>query len=100
MRELSQQQAREDNSERRDRVRIMPLGAYAAIRGGGSSVLARGQRIQDYRRGQRGKNGSARPPGTHKLRCITWRDGGTRASCDLRSVPVPTLVSTPHNPVR
>src|ERR1700676_5469400 len=32
-----------------------------------------------------GKNGSARPPGTHKLRCIAWRDGGIRASCDLQS---------------
>ena len=86
--------------QRRDRVRIMPLGAYAAIRGGGSPVLARGQRIQDYRRGQRGKNGSARPPGTHKLRCIAWRDGGTRASCGLQSAPAPTLVSVPRSPVR
>jgi hypothetical protein len=31
------------------------------------SAPVRGQRIQDDRRGQRGRNGSARPPGTHKL---------------------------------
>src|SRR5205809_549897 len=67
---------------------------------GGISALARGQRIQDDRRGQRGKNGSARPPGTHKLRCTVWRDDGTRASCDPQSVPTPTLVSTPRNRVR
>src|SRR5580704_8865726 len=59
----------------------MPLGADSATRAGGSSEPTGGQRIQDDRRGQRGKNGSARPPGTHKLRCTTWRDGGIPASC-------------------
>src|SRR5579859_3159309 len=61
----------------------MSLGAYAATRVAGSPPPAWGQRVQDDRRGQRGKNGSARPPGTHKLLCRVWRDGGTRASCDL-----------------
>jgi len=50
--------------------------------------------------GRGGKNGSAQLPGAHKLRCIAWRDGGTLASCGPQSVPAPTLVLTPHNPVR
>src|SRR5450432_294076 len=69
----------------------MSLGAYAATRGAGSPAAAGGQRIQDGRRGQRGKNGSARPPGTHKLRYIVSRGGGTRASCGLQSAPAPIL---------
>ena len=100
VRQLPQQPAGQLDAERRDRVRIMPLGADAASRAGGSPVPAGGQRIQDDRRGRRGKNGSARPSGTHKLQCIAWHDGGTRASCDLRSAPVLTLVSVPPSPVR
>jgi hypothetical protein len=42
-------------------MRIMPLGADAATHVAGSRALAGGQGIQDDRRGQRGKNGSARP---------------------------------------
>jgi hypothetical protein len=34
MRQLSQQQARQNNSQRRDRMRIMPLWANAATRAG------------------------------------------------------------------
>ena len=100
MRQLPQQQARQNNANRRDRMWIMPFGAGAATHAGGSRALAWGQRIQDDRRGQRGKNGSARLPGTHKLRCIVWRDGGTRASCDLQSDQTLILVSTPDNLVR
>ena len=41
MRQLSQQQTRQNNSQRCDRMRIMPLGTYAASRAGGSPTLAR-----------------------------------------------------------
>ena len=78
----------------------MPLRPYATNPVAGNTALAWGQRIQDDRRGQRGKNGSARLPGTHKLQCRSWRDDGTPASCGLHSAPALTLVSTPHNPVR
>ena len=50
----------------------------------------RGLIIQHCRRGLRGKNGSARSPGTHKPRCTRWRDGESRASRVLRSGPIPT----------
>src|ERR1041384_7285181 len=98
MRQLPQQQARQNNAQRRDRVWIMAFGARAATRVAGSSRLARWQRIQDDRLGQRGKNGSARPPETHKLQCRALRDGETLASCGLQSAPALTLVSTPGNP--
>ena len=62
LRQLPQQQTRQNDTQRRDGVRIMPLRACAQSRVGESPALARGQRIQDDRRGQRGKNGSARPP--------------------------------------
>ena len=48
---------------------IMPFGAGAATHAGGSRALAWGQRIQDDRRGQRGKNGSMATR-TFKLRCM------------------------------
>src|SRR5580693_621982 len=70
----------------------MPLGACAATRVDGSPALARGQRIQDDRSGQRGKNGSARLPGTHKLQYMALRGGGTRASRALQSAPAPASV--------
>jgi hypothetical protein len=69
LRELPDQKLGKHYPQGGNRVRIMPLGANAATRAGGSPVPVRGQRIQDDRRGQRGKNGSARPPGTHKLQC-------------------------------
>ena len=78
------------HAQRGDRVRIMPLGANAATRAGGSPAAAPGLIIQDGRRGRRGKNGSARPPGTHTLRCKAWRDGEIRANSVLHSGPIPT----------
>ena len=100
VRQLPQQQTRQKDAQRGDRVRVMPLGADPATRVDGSLSSARRQRIQDDRRGRRGKNGSARPPGTHKPRCTVWRGGGTRASYGLRSVPALILVSAPRSPVR
>jgi hypothetical protein len=67
LRKLPDQKLGEHYPQGGNRIRIMPLGANAATRAGGSPVPVRGQRIQDDRRGQRGKNGSARRPGTHKL---------------------------------
>jgi hypothetical protein len=90
LRELPEQLPGQDDSQCCNRMGIMPLGANAAIPAGGRLVPARGQRIPDGRRGQRGKNGSARPPGTHWPRCTAWRDGETRASCDLHNAPAPT----------
>jgi hypothetical protein len=100
LRQLPQQQTGQNDTQRRDGVRIMPLRAWAATRVGGSPATLRGQGIPHDRRGQRGKNGSARLPGTHKLRYIVLRGGGTRASCGLQSAPAPTLVSTPRSPAR
>ena len=100
MRQLPQQPARQNDANGCDRVWIMTPGAYAATRVAGSSAAARRPRIQADQLGQRGKNGSARPPGTHKLQYIAWRGGETRASCGLPSGPAPTLVSAPRNPVR
>lgn len=68
MRELLQQLDRDQDAQGGDGVGIMPLGADAATRVGGSSAAAPGLIVQHGRRGQRGKNGSARPRGTHKLR--------------------------------
>lgn len=47
-----------------------------------------------------GKNGSARPPGTHRPQCRAWRGDEIRANCGLQSVLIPTLVLTPGNRVR
>ena len=69
VRQLPQQQARQRDAQRGNRVWVMPLGTDPATRAGGSLPPARRQRIQDDRRGQRGKNGSARLPGTHKPQC-------------------------------
>jgi hypothetical protein len=41
VRQLPQQQARQNDAQCRDRIRIMPLGACAAIRVGGSPAPAR-----------------------------------------------------------
>src|SRR5215467_4780868 len=100
LRKLPKQWPGKHNSQCGNRIWIMPFGANAVIPAGGSLAPARGQGVQDGRLGRRGKNGSARPPGTHKPRCTAWRDGGIRANCDLQSAPTPTLVSAPHNPVR
>ena len=69
VRQLPQQQARQRDAQRGNRVWVMPLRTDPATRAGGSLPPALRQRIQDDRRGQRGKNGSARPPGTHKPQC-------------------------------
>ncbi len=77
------------DADRGDGVRIMAFGANA-IPAAGSPAAAGGLIIQDFRRGLRGKNGSARLPGTHKLQCRVWRDDENRASLGLHSGPSPS----------
>ncbi len=88
--QLPEQVAGDRSSQRSDGVGTMAFGAYAASRAGGSSAAAPGLIVQHGRRGQRGKNGSARRPGTHMRRYIRWRDGESRANHVLHSVLIPT----------
>ena len=60
MRQLPEQLAGDVNPQRGDGVGIMPFGADALTRAGGSPAAAPGLVIQHGRRGLRGKNGSAR----------------------------------------
>ena len=60
VRKLLKQVARDHDVERGDGVGIMPFGADAATRAGGSPAATRGLIVQHGRRGRRGKNGSAR----------------------------------------
>src|ERR1700737_507199 len=96
MRKLVDQVAGNRNADRSDGVRIMPLGTNASPEGG-SPATSSGLVIQDFRPGLRGKNGSARRSGTHRLRWRVWRDGETRASLDLHNDPSPVLASVPSS---
>ena len=58
--QMLQQAACDHDAEGGDRVGIMPFGADAATRAGGSPAAAPGLIVQHGRRGLRGKNGSAR----------------------------------------
>jgi hypothetical protein len=60
IRQFLQHLARDLDAERGNRVRIMSLGADAAILAGESPAAAPGLIVQHGRRGRRGKNGSAR----------------------------------------
>ncbi len=84
VRKAGGQPARQDGPERGDRVRIMPLGSNASL-GAGSPAASRRLIVRDCRHGLRGKNGSARPQGTHTPQRIEWRDGENRASLSLRN---------------
>ena len=85
MGQLLKQLARDHDVERGDRVRIMSLGTDAATLAGGSPAAVPALIVQHGRRGQRGKNGSAQPSGTHTQRCTEWRDGEIRANFGLHS---------------
>src|SRR3982750_1619763 len=98
MRKLPEQVAGNHCSQRCDRNRVMPLGANAATHVGGTSAVVWGLVIQHFRRGLRGKNGSARLSGTHKLRCTKWRGDETRASTALHNGPIPLPASALRNP--
>src|SRR3954452_19788296 len=100
MRKLPEQVLGDHCSQRCDGNRIMPLGAKAVIRVAGSSAIVWGLIIQHFRHGLRGKNGSARLPGTHKLRCTKWHGDETRASLALHNDQDPVPASTLRNPVR
>src|ERR1700737_4635109 len=92
LRQSLKQVASHGDMEHGDGVGIMPFGANAATLAGGSPAAAPGLIVQHGRRGQRGKNGSARPSGTHTQQYIKWRDGEIRANSGLHSVPIPTPV--------
>src|ERR1019366_2401173 len=96
MRKLVEQEAGNRNSDGSDGVRILPLGTNATP-SAGSPAAAWGLIVQDFRHGLRGKNGSARRSGTHKLRCKEWHDDETRANPGLHSDPSPTLALAPRS---
>ena len=90
MRKLPKQVARDSDVERGDRVGVMAFGADAATLVDGTPAAVPGLIVQHGRRGQRGKNGSSRPSGTHTQRYIKWHDGEIRATPGLHSGPNPT----------
>src|SRR5262249_14503466 len=63
-----------------DRPGVMPLHAHRANPEDGSGVAFRRRVSPLDRRERRGKNGSVRPPGTHRPQCRGWRDGENHAS--------------------
>src|SRR5580700_6315781 len=72
VRQLLKQLARDHDVERGDGAGIMSLGTNAVTLEGGSPAAVPVLIVQHGRRGQRGKNGSARPSGTHTQRYIKW----------------------------
>src|SRR5271167_2651608 len=72
---------------------VMPLHAHGANPEDGTEAGFRGRVSPLDRRERRGKNGSVRPPGTHRPRYKGWRDGENRASLVLHSGPVRVLAS-------
>jgi len=96
MNELMKQIPGNRDADGSNGVRIMPLGTDATL-SAGSPAAVWGLIIQDFRSGLRGKNGSARQSGTHKLRCKAWHDDETRANPGLHSDPGPVPASVPHS---
>jgi hypothetical protein len=68
--QLSEQLASEDDPQGSNGRRTMSLGANSVTHVGGNPAAGSGLIIQHGRRGQRGKNGSAPPAGTHRRRYI------------------------------
>src|SRR5205823_10100143 len=93
----------------RSRIRAMVCRSVAMDQGlcrsartganpeGGIAKALRGRVSPLDRLERRGKNGSVRPPGTHRPQYREWRDGETRASLVLHSGPVPVLASVLGN---
>jgi SRSO17 transposase len=75
------------NTQRCDRMRVMPLGANSASPAAGSGEVAGRRVAQDGRRGLRGKNGSFLLSRSRTPQYIAFRDGEIPASCGLRSDP-------------
>jgi hypothetical protein len=89
------------SADRRDRVCDLPFGADGrrlGVRDFGERQTPRTYRR--HRRQLRGKSAPARRSGRHRRRCTGWRDGGSRASRVLGSVPGPVPVSAPGNRAR
>src|ERR671919_1534812 len=74
-------------AKRGNGLRIMPFGAHAPSRGAGTRAESAPCVAPVDRRGQRGKNGFVRSPGTRKRQCRAWRDDGILASRDPHNVP-------------
>src|SRR6266478_4884247 len=98
--ELSKKNSGDGLTERGNRPGIMPLEANPAIPEGGTGAAFRGWIVPVDRHGQRGKNGSARLPGSHRPQYRGWRDDENRASLFLHSDPIPVLASVLRSPVR
>src|SRR5260370_39377295 len=88
------------SSERGDGVWDVALGAQGrSVRGrdrGKRKMFGRGRRGDVLR----GESSAVRRSGNRKRRCTAWRDGGSRASRDLRNGRGRPPVSTPDNRVR
>src|SRR4051812_33412846 len=100
MRKLGKQKARDFDTESRNRSGIMPLCRDAAHREAGSRAETWGCVVVTERRGQRGKNDFALPPGSRMRQCKESRDDETRASLGPQNGPSRVLVLTPGNPAR
>ena len=85
------------SADRRDRVCEMSFGTDG--RRLGVDDLWEYQTSRIYRP-LRGEAWPARRSRRHKPRCTAWRDGGSRASRALHSVPGPVPVSAPGNRAR
>lgn len=84
MRQLPKQQARQNDTQCRDRVRIMPLGAYSASLAAESPVTIWRRVIQHGRRGLRGK--------TATLGHQEAIRGDTKSSVMMKSPPTPAFI--------
>src|SRR5260370_29591127 len=80
-----------------DGIWMMTLSAYAANRGVQTRTEVSRCVAPVERRVQRGKNDFFPQRGSHRRRCITWRDDEILASLALRNGPVPVLVSAPRS---
>src|ERR671922_190408 len=98
--ELAEKNSGDGLAERSNRAGIMPLEANAASPEGGTGLAFWGWVIPVDRHGQRGKNGSVRPPGTHRPQYRGWRDDESRASLFLHSAPIQVLASVLRNHAR
>src|SRR6201981_1094796 len=99
-RELPQQNSGNGLSKSGDGPGVMPLHAHRANPEDGNGVAARRRVSPRGRRERRGKNGSVRPPRTHRPQGRGERDGENRASLVLHNVPVRVLASVPGSRAR
>src|SRR5215469_12943790 len=91
-RELPEQNPGNGLAKGGDGPGVMPLHAHRANPEDETGV-AFGRRVSPLdRRERRGKNGSVRPPGTHRPQYKGWRDDENQATRVLHNVPARVLV--------